>query len=56
MRKSMDCVHLDRLSIGGIMEFKREVLAACEISEVCFMARSRLLLDKCKCLWHSFKE
>lgn len=50
----MDCVHLDRLRMHGITERKGEVLAACEKAEVCFIDRGRLL-DKHKCLWHSFK-
>lgn len=54
-RKSMDCMYFDGLRIGGIMQFEGEVLATCEITEICFMA-GRRVLDICKCFWHSFKE
>lgn len=51
----MDCMYFDGLRIGGIMEFEGEVLATCEIAEICFMV-GRRVLDICKCFWHSFKE
>lgn len=54
-RKSMDYMYFDGLGIGGIMEFEGEVLATCEIAEICFTA-GRRGLDTCRCFRHSFKE
>lgn len=50
LRKPTDCVHLDKLRYRGV---RGEVLAACDIAEVCLL--DRRILDKHKCLWNSFK-